>query len=58
MTLSIRKDIYKSILEQPVGVFDSKHFSVGNLTGILATETKDINGASVELYTLLYQGLA
>ena len=57
MTMSIRKDTYKSILEKPIQSFDDKHYSVGNLTGILATETKDLNGASIELYILLYQGI-
>lgn len=57
MTMSIRKNTYKSILEKPIQSFDNKHYSVGNLTGILATETKDLNGASIELYILLYQGI-
>ena len=57
MTLSIRKDVYKSMLEKPIEYFDDKQNSIGNLTSILSTEAKDLNGASIEMYILIYQGI-
>ena len=57
MTLSIRKDVYKSMLEKPIEYFDNKQNSIGNLTSILSTEAKDLNGASIEMYILIYQGI-
>ena len=57
MTVLIRKETYKSILDKPIEFFDNKQNSIGYLTGVLSTEVRDLNGASVEMYILLYQGI-
>ena len=57
MTKLVRKNLYKSMINQPIYFYDEKENSTGQLTGILASDSRVVNGASIELYILLYQGL-
>ena len=57
LTLLTRKDCYSSMIHKPISYFDNPNNSIGKLIGILAIEAKDLNGASIELYVLLYQGI-
>lgn len=57
MTKRIREDLYTSMVNQPLKFYDNKQHSTGQLTGVLATDSRVVNGASVELYILLFQGL-
>ena len=56
MTNWIRKELYESLVNQPIQFYDNKVNSTGNLTGILAADSRVVNGASVELYILMFQG--
>ena len=53
MTKLIRKDIYRCLLNQPGEFYDKKENSTGQLTSIIAADSRFANGASIELYILL-----
>ena len=53
MTKLIRKDIYRCLLNQPGEFYDRKENSTGQLTSIIAADSRFANGASIELYILL-----
>lgn len=55
MIKSLRKDIYDSLVHQPIEFFDRKENSTGHLTATLAADIRSVNGASIEIYVLLYQ---
>ena len=57
MTKHIREDLYNSMVNQPIKFYDKKENSTGQLTGVLASDSRVVNGASVELYILLFQGV-
>ena len=40
MTNLIRKDIYKALVNQPIQFYDKKENSTGQLTGILAADSR------------------
>ena len=54
MTKYIRKDLYNSMVNQPIQFYDNKENATGQLTGVLASDSRVVNGASVEVYLLIY----
>ena len=56
MAKTLRKDVYESIVYQPLEFFSTKAHSTGNLTGILAQEIRSINASTINMYFLLIQG--
>ena len=50
MIQKVRSVIYDKLIHQPMEFFDEKNHSVGNLTTILASNIREINGASTEMY--------
>ena len=56
MTKTIRNKLYHSLLHKTIPYFDDVDHSVGQLIEILASQAKELNGASAELYILFYQG--
>ena len=57
MILNIRNSLFSSMINKWISYFDNPNNSVGKLIGILAIDVKDLNGASVELYIFMYQGI-
>ena len=57
MILNIRHSLFSSMINKWISYFDNLNNSVGKLIGILAIDVKDLNGASVELYIFMYQGI-
>lgn len=58
MVKSLRQDVYNTLVHQPIEFFDRKENSTGQLTATLAQDIRVVNGASIEVYVLLYQSLA
>jgi hypothetical protein len=52
---SLRRNVYEGVINQPMQFHDSKDNSVGNITGVLASDTKEVNGASFETYAYVLQ---
>ncbi|CAI2363387.1 unnamed protein product [Moneuplotes crassus] len=53
-----RKFVYNHVLRQPIEFFDHKNHNTGNLTAILSSSTRELNGAAVELYLFIFQSMA
>lgn len=56
MARALRKDVYESIVHQPLEFFTTKAHSTGNLTGMLAEEIRSVNASAINMYFLLLQG--
>lgn len=57
MTKNLRKEVYESMIHQPLEFFNKKENSTGNLIGILSQEIKSINTITLTMYFLLFQGV-
>jgi ABC-type siderophore export system fused ATPase/permease subunit len=57
LVLNLRKDVYISIVNKPIEFFDEHENSSKNLTSFLSSEIEAVNGASIEHYLVVYQGL-
>jgi len=55
MSRNIREECYGSILRKHVGWFDSPENTTGQLTNILSTEVNQLNGASTESISVMFQ---
>ncbi|CAI2362575.1 unnamed protein product [Moneuplotes crassus] len=54
---NVRKSVYDNIIKQPLQFFDAVSHSTGNLTSILSSTVKEFNGAAIETYVFILQGL-
>ncbi|CAI2361898.1 unnamed protein product [Moneuplotes crassus] len=54
---NVRKSVYDNIIKQPLQFFDTVSHSTGNLTSILTSTVKEFNGAAIETYVFMLQGL-
>jgi ATP-binding cassette, subfamily B (MDR/TAP), member 1 len=57
MIKALRMKVYENLIRQPAKFFDKEGNSSGNLVGTLADEIRSLNGASIEQYALLAQGV-
>lgn len=57
MTNNLRSKTFSSIIKQPIEFFDNKDNSTSNLASVLSVQMQRINGASVDNYVRLLQGL-
>lgn len=57
MIKALRMKVYENLVRQPAKFFDKEGNSSGNLVGTLADEIRSLNGASIEQYALLAQGV-
>jgi len=57
MFADLRSSVYSKLIRQPVEFFNSKENSTGQLTATLSADIRVVNGASIEMYVLIYQGL-
>ena len=51
---TVRSNVYSTLVNQPMEFYDNKNHAVGNLTAILASNIRELNGASIEMYLFLY----
>lgn len=58
MMKDVRTDAYGNLIRQPVAFYDRKENATGNLTGILASDMKTMNGAAFENYLRIFQGFS
>ena len=49
-----RSKVYNTLVNQPMEFYDNKTNAVGNLTALLASNIRELNGASIEIYVFLY----
>jgi ATP-binding cassette, subfamily B (MDR/TAP), member 1 len=57
MVMALRIKLYGNIAKQPAEFFDKRINSTGNLMNALSEDIRYVNGASVESYSMLFQGL-
>jgi ABC-type siderophore export system fused ATPase/permease subunit len=57
LVLNLRKKTYRSIINKPIEFFEDSKNSSGNLTSLLSSEIEDVNGASMEHYLIVYEGV-
>jgi ATP-binding cassette subfamily B (MDR/TAP) protein 1 len=57
MLANLRSSVYSKLIRQPVEFFNSRENSTGQLTATLSADIRVVNGASIEMYVLIYQGL-
>ena len=55
---NVRSNVYTTLVNQPMEFYDNKNHAVGNLTAILASNVRELNGASIEVYVFLYGSIA
>ena len=58
MMQDVRINTYDKMIYQPIEFFDKRENATGNLTGVLSSDMKTLNGASVENYLIVLQGFA
>ena len=58
LTINMRAKAFTTLVNQPIQFFDSKSNSIGSLVGMLSSDIRHLNGASVEIYLLVFQGIA
>ena len=58
LILTIRKIIYDKLIHQPLEFYDVHDNAVGNLTALLASNVRELNGASTEIYVFIYCSIA
>ena len=58
LTLLLRSNTYKSLVNQSIEFFDKSENSTGNIVSTLSSEIRHLNGASIALYILWIQGIA
>ena len=56
MMQDVRINTYDKMIYQPIEFFDKRENATGNLTGVLSSDMKTLNGASVENYLIVLQG--
>lgn len=54
MAENIRSKLYNSMIAQPTEFYDQKDHNTGNLTAILSSSVRELNGSSIELYIYLF----
>jgi ATP-binding cassette, subfamily B (MDR/TAP), member 1 len=57
MLATLRSSVYNKVIRQPIDFFNNKENSTGQLTATLSADIRVVNGASIEMYVLIYQGL-
>jgi len=55
---NVRSSVYDRLIHQPMEFYDNKNNSVGSLTAILASNVRELNGASIEIYVFMYGACA
>lgn len=55
---SIRSNLYDKLINQPLEFYDNKDHNIGNLTAILSSNVRELNGASIEIYVFMYGAVA
>ncbi|CAI2362168.1 unnamed protein product [Moneuplotes crassus] len=55
LTMNVRKYVYDNIIHQPLTFFDKPLNNTGNLTSVLASNVKELNGVAVEMYIFIFQ---
>ena len=58
LSINLRSQTFRTLIKQPIEFFDSKLNSIGSLVGVLSSDIRDLNGASIEIYMLVLQGFA
>ena len=57
MVKTLRMNLYDNMIRLPTKFYDKEDHSAGNLVSVLVDDIKYINGASLELYALFFQGV-
>lgn len=57
MVNQLRVSTYENLMKQPAEFYDKSVHSPGNLTNILASEIREVNGVAVEQYTYILFGI-
>ena len=55
---NVRSTLYDTLIHQPLQFYDEKDHNIGNLTAILSSNVRELNGASIEIYVFLYGACA
>jgi ABC-type multidrug transport system fused ATPase/permease subunit len=56
MFASLRSSVYSKMIRQPIDFYDNKENSTGQLTATLSADMRVVNGASIHMFFLIYQG--
>jgi ATP-binding cassette, subfamily B (MDR/TAP), member 1 len=56
MFASLRSSVYSKMIRQPIDFYNSKENSTGQLTATLSADMRVVNGASIHMFFLIYQG--
>lgn len=55
---TVRSTLYDTLIHQPLEFYDQKDHNIGNLTAILSSNVRELNGASIEIYVFMYGACA